>query len=132
MPLEAPDRKHLNAAIGFFELEMFEEANAELEDIDSFCRHLPEVLSASWDCNASVAICQHWVVQTWALRAAPKLLKCSLEVLVHKVKKQRGGEMICRKRFAIVKDVAAFVDYAITDAQVRGERGSAGTLRLNK
>jgi hypothetical protein len=26
---------------------MFEEANAELEEIDSFCRHLPEVLVES-------------------------------------------------------------------------------------
>ena len=31
---------------GYIELGMFEEANAELEEIDPFCRHLPEVLLA--------------------------------------------------------------------------------------
>ena len=46
MPLEGPDQ-HLRAAHGFIELGMFEEANAELEEIDPFCRHLPEVLTAS-------------------------------------------------------------------------------------
>ena len=46
MPLEGPDQLHLRAAAGYIELGMFEEANAELEEIDPFCRHLPEVLSA--------------------------------------------------------------------------------------
>jgi hypothetical protein len=46
MPLEGPDRLHLRAACGYVELGMFEEANAELEEIDPFCRHLPEVLLA--------------------------------------------------------------------------------------
>lgn len=43
MPLENPDQHHLRAAHGFIELGMFEEANAELEEIDPFCRHLPPV-----------------------------------------------------------------------------------------
>jgi len=34
MPLEGPDRLHLRAAVGYIELAMFEEANAELEEID--------------------------------------------------------------------------------------------------
>ena len=46
MPLEGPDQLHLRAAHGYIELGMFEEANAELEEIDPFCRHLPEVLVA--------------------------------------------------------------------------------------
>jgi hypothetical protein len=46
MPLEGPDKLHLRAAAGYIELAMFEEANAELEEIDPFCRHLPEVLVA--------------------------------------------------------------------------------------
>jgi len=46
MPLEGHDQLHLRAACGYIELEMFEEANAELEEIDPFCRHLPEVLLA--------------------------------------------------------------------------------------
>jgi tetratricopeptide (TPR) repeat protein len=46
MPLEGPDQLHLRAAAGYIELGMFEEATAELEEIDPFCRHLPEVLVA--------------------------------------------------------------------------------------
>ena len=36
----------LRASRSYIELEMFEEANTELEEIDPFCRHLPEVLLA--------------------------------------------------------------------------------------
>jgi tetratricopeptide (TPR) repeat protein len=46
MPLENPDQLRLRAAHGYIELGLFEEANAELEEIDPFCRHLPEVLMA--------------------------------------------------------------------------------------
>lgn len=46
MPLEGSDQLHLRAAHGYIELGMFETANAELEEIDSLCRHLPEVLVA--------------------------------------------------------------------------------------
>ena len=46
MPLEKPDQQHLQSARGYIELGMFEEASAELEEIDAFCRHLPEVLAA--------------------------------------------------------------------------------------
>jgi len=64
MPLEKPDQQHLRAAHGYIQLGMFEEANAELEEIDPFCRHLPEVLTArvaiyyglkKWDLMAVVA-----------------------------------------------------------------------------
>jgi hypothetical protein len=50
--------------MGYIGLGMFEEANAELEDIDPFSRHLPEVLVArvaiyhgleKWDLMAIVA-----------------------------------------------------------------------------
>ena len=46
MPFEGPDQLHLRAAHGYIELKMFEEANAELEEIDPLCRHLPELLVA--------------------------------------------------------------------------------------
>ena len=46
MPLESPDQQHLRSAVGYIELGMFDAANAELEEIDPFCRHLPEVLMA--------------------------------------------------------------------------------------
>ena len=46
MPLENPDQLHLRAAHGYMKLGLFEEANAELEEIDSLSRHLPEVLDA--------------------------------------------------------------------------------------
>lgn len=46
MPLENPDQLHLRAADGYIDLGMFEAANAELEEIDPFCRHAPEVLLA--------------------------------------------------------------------------------------
>ena len=44
--MEGPDQLHLRAAAGYIELGMFEEANGELEEIDPFCRHLPETLLA--------------------------------------------------------------------------------------
>ena len=46
MPLEGSDQRHLKSAHGYIELGLFEEANAELEEIDPFCRPLPEVLLA--------------------------------------------------------------------------------------
>jgi tetratricopeptide (TPR) repeat protein len=46
MLLEGSDQLHLRAAHGYTELGMFEDANAELEEIDPFCRHLHEVLVA--------------------------------------------------------------------------------------
>jgi hypothetical protein len=46
MPLENPDQLRLRAAHGYIELGLFEEANAELEEIDPFCRRLPDVLLA--------------------------------------------------------------------------------------
>jgi hypothetical protein len=38
MPLQSPDLSHLRAAEGFLAPGMYEEANAELEKIDPFCR----------------------------------------------------------------------------------------------
>ena len=46
MPLEPPDRQHCQAAVGYIELGMLLEANAELEEIDPFNRAAPEVLAA--------------------------------------------------------------------------------------
>jgi tetratricopeptide (TPR) repeat protein len=44
MPLDTPDRHHCEAAIGYTELGMYEDANAELENVDPFNRATPEVL----------------------------------------------------------------------------------------
>lgn len=44
MPLEDDEQRHLDAAEGFLDLGMFLDADSELERIDPFCRHLPEVL----------------------------------------------------------------------------------------
>ena len=44
MPLEHEDQRHLVAAHGYCELEMFLRANDELEEIEPDVRHLPEVL----------------------------------------------------------------------------------------
>ena len=64
MSLDAPDELHLRAAGDYIELGMFDEAQAELEEIDPFCRLLPEVLPAriplyralkKWDLIAVVA-----------------------------------------------------------------------------
>lgn len=44
--LERTVQQHLLAADGYIELGMFQEANAQLEEIDPFCRSAPEVLTA--------------------------------------------------------------------------------------
>lgn len=45
MPLERNDHQHLDAAQGYLALGMAEDANRELDGIDPFCCHLPEVLA---------------------------------------------------------------------------------------
>jgi len=45
MPLEPPDGQHWEAAVGYVELGMFQEANDELENIDPSNRAAPEVLA---------------------------------------------------------------------------------------
>ena len=45
MPLEPPDQQHWQAAVGYVELEMFQDANDQLEKIDPFNRAAPEVLA---------------------------------------------------------------------------------------
>src|SRR6476660_9874498 len=45
VPLEPPDQQYWQAAVGYVELGMFEEANDELENIDPFNRAAPEVLA---------------------------------------------------------------------------------------
>jgi tetratricopeptide (TPR) repeat protein len=69
MSLELPDQHHLKAAHGYIELGMFFEAHEELEDIDPYCRTLPEVL------NARLVIYQG--LQKWELMAvvATKLVE---------------------------------------------------------
>src|ERR1043165_3661254 len=45
MPLEPPDRQRWQAAVGYVELGMFQDANDQLENIDPFNRAAPEVLA---------------------------------------------------------------------------------------
>ena len=45
MPLEILDERHRQAAVGYVELGMYLEADAELDKIDPFCRAAPEVLA---------------------------------------------------------------------------------------
>jgi tetratricopeptide (TPR) repeat protein len=45
VPLEPPDQQYWQAAVGYVELGMFQDANSELEKIDPFCRAVPEVLA---------------------------------------------------------------------------------------
>ena len=45
MPLDSINQKRLNAAQGYVELGMFIEANDQIEDIDPFCRCVPQVLA---------------------------------------------------------------------------------------
>jgi len=46
VPLEPPDQQHWQAAVGYVELGMFQDANDQLENIDPFNRAAPEVLAA--------------------------------------------------------------------------------------
>ena len=64
MPRAKTDQQHLRSACRYIELGMFDEAQAELEKMDPFCRHLPELLTARiphyralerWDLMAIVA-----------------------------------------------------------------------------
>jgi tetratricopeptide (TPR) repeat protein len=43
--LEPPDQQYCQAAVGYVELGMFQEANGQLENIDPFNRATPEVLA---------------------------------------------------------------------------------------
>jgi len=45
MPLEPPDHQYWQAAVGYVELGMFQEANDQLENIDSLNRAAREVLA---------------------------------------------------------------------------------------
>ncbi len=45
MPLEPPDRQFFTAACGYVQLQMFQEANEELEKIDPFLRAAPQILA---------------------------------------------------------------------------------------
>ena len=45
VPLEPPDQQYWQAAVGYAELGMFQDANDELEQIDPFNRAAPEVLA---------------------------------------------------------------------------------------
>src|SRR5437868_4529891 len=49
MPLESPDLQCFDAACGYAQLGMFEEANDQLEKIDPFNRIAPEVLALRVD-----------------------------------------------------------------------------------
>src|SRR5947199_10276721 len=45
MTLEPPDQQFFTAACGYVQLQMFDEANEELEKVDPFLRAAPEILA---------------------------------------------------------------------------------------
>ena len=45
VPLEPPDQQYWQAAVGYVELGMFQDANDQLEKIDPFNRAAPEMLA---------------------------------------------------------------------------------------
>ena len=45
MMLEPPDQQFFTAACGYVQLQMFHEANEELERVDPFNRAAPEILA---------------------------------------------------------------------------------------
>src|SRR4029077_7795533 len=45
VPLEPPDQQYWEAAVGYVELGMFQDANDQIEKIDPFNRAAPEVLA---------------------------------------------------------------------------------------
>jgi tetratricopeptide (TPR) repeat protein len=62
--LEPPDQQFLTAACGYVQLQMFHEANEELDKIDAFLRAAPEILAlrieiyrglAKWELMAQLA-----------------------------------------------------------------------------
>jgi tetratricopeptide (TPR) repeat protein len=64
MPLTKSDQQHLRSACSYIEQGRFQEAQAELKEIDPLCRLLPEILAAriplyraleKWDLMAIVA-----------------------------------------------------------------------------
>jgi hypothetical protein len=62
MPLDPDQQIFLTAAQGFVGLRMYLEANEELENIDPFCRQLPEVLT--------VRLQIYWALEKWDLMQA--------------------------------------------------------------
>ena len=54
MPLELSDQRHRQAAVGYVQLGMFSEADAELDKIDPFCRAAPEVLAVRLEIYAGL------------------------------------------------------------------------------
>ena len=54
MPLEPPDQKRWEAASGYVQLGMYLEADAELDEIDRFCRAAPEVLAVRLEIYAGL------------------------------------------------------------------------------
>ena len=54
MPLEPPDQKHWEAASGYVQLGMYLEADAELDEIEPFCRAAPEVLAVRLEIYAGL------------------------------------------------------------------------------
>ena len=66
VPLEPPDQQYWQAAIGYVELGMFQDANDQLEKIDPFNRAAPEVLAVrlaiyrglkKWELMQQIAKC---------------------------------------------------------------------------
>jgi tetratricopeptide (TPR) repeat protein len=58
VPLETLDERHRRTAVGYVELGMYLEADAELDKIDPFCRAAPEVLAVRLGIYAGLQKCE--------------------------------------------------------------------------
>ena len=61
MPLEPPDQQYWQAAVGYVELGMFLEGDAELDKIDPFNRAAPEVLAIQVAIYHGLSIRERWL-----------------------------------------------------------------------
>lgn len=66
MPLDPSEQRHITAANGFLDLGMPLDADEELDRIDPFCRHLPEVLEVR--CRIYLTLKRWELFQTVAVR----------------------------------------------------------------
>jgi len=94
VPLEILDERHRQAAVGYVELGMYLEANAELDKIDPFCRAAPEVLALRLEIYAGL--------QKWEL----------MQVVAEKLANYDPGELQWRISFAYATRRAESIEKA--------------------
>jgi tetratricopeptide (TPR) repeat protein len=109
MPLEPDQQFHLDVAQGFVQLRMFLDADAALEDIDPFCRHLPELLAVR------LQICE--ALKKWELMQVVAKMLVEYEPENFKwwiswAHSARGGESVEAARLILVNAVKQNLNHA--------------------